>query len=86
MKVYNGNQRQERRKKRILTPIIYLLLEIILIWLILSIINISFDITSWSTLSHIVVLISFIYFSYKTYKIYQRQKTLTPRVGEALLL
>ena len=78
MKTYNGANHQERRRKRIFTPIVYFILELILAWIILSIINVSFDISSWALWSYGIWFGVFIYFGYKTYLIYKRQKKLKP--------
>lgn len=64
----------EQRRKRFLTPMIYMMSEIILVWLILSIINVSFNIMSWGILSYVVLSIGTVYSMYKTSLIYKRQK------------
>ena len=66
MKIDNNKYTLERRRKRTFAPIIYMLAELILAWLILSIVNVSYQIQSWSTWTHIVFLFAFIYSGYKT--------------------
>ncbi|MCK4442882.1 MAG: hypothetical protein KAU90_12815 [Sulfurovaceae bacterium] len=79
MKTYNGANYQERRRKRVFMPIIYFILELILAWIVLSIINITFDVSSWSFWSYVVWFLLFTYWAYRTYLIYERQKKLNKR-------
>ncbi len=74
MKIYNGEDRQERRRKRYITPILYSLAEITLAWLIISIIMIDFDINRWTIWGKLILSIATIYSLYKMVKIYRRQK------------
>jgi len=76
MKTYNGGNRQERRKKRLIAPMVFFFAELTLAWLILSIINISFSIATWSSWSYIASIIVFIYLGDKTIRVYRRQKSL----------
>jgi uncharacterized membrane protein YdbT with pleckstrin-like domain len=76
MKGYNIEETQERRKKRIFTPLIYFLSELIFTWLIISIINLSFNILLWENWSYIAMLTIFVHTAYKTYTMYDRQKDL----------
>jgi len=76
MKTYNGNNRQERRRKRTIIPLFYFFAELTLFWLILSIINVSFNITIWGSWSYIASLIIFAYLGDKTLRVYKRQKNL----------
>jgi len=78
MRTYNGEHNQERRRKRVFVPIVYFILEIILAWLILSIINVSFDIYFWALWSYYVWFGVFLYSMFKTFRIYKRQKNLKP--------
>ncbi|HHH51312.1 MAG TPA: hypothetical protein ENK76_02955 [Campylobacterales bacterium] len=78
MKTYNGNKTQERRRKRVFAPILYFILELTLAWILLSIINVSFDIFSWASWSYGAWFGLFLYWAYKTYLIYERQKNLKP--------
>jgi len=78
MKTYNGNSNQERRRKRVFVPIVYLILELIFAWIVLSIINISFDISSWALWSYGAWFGAFLYSVSKTFHIYKRQKNLKP--------
>ncbi len=74
MKVYNGENKQERRKKRYITPIVYALAEITLAWLIISIAMIDFNIYRWNIWGKLILSISTIYSIYKMILIYKRQK------------
>ena len=74
MKINNGNDKQERRHKHYIIPIIYMFSEITLGWLILSIISVDFDITHWEIWAKVVLIIIAIYSTTKTYNIYKRQK------------
>jgi len=78
MKIYNGENRQERRRKRTFTPAIYFLAELTLGWIVISIANLSFNIQTWSLISHIIFLGIFLYSGYKTHYIYKRQKAYKP--------
>lgn len=74
MKIDNGKHKYEKRRKRIFTPIIYMFSEIILAWILLSIVNVSFQIQTWEILSHSILVFAFIYSGYKTYLVFDRQK------------
>ncbi len=74
MKIYNGEDRQERRKKRYIIPIIYTLAEITLTWLLISIVMIDFNIYRWSIWGKLIFSIAVIYSIYKMILIYKRQK------------
>ena len=74
MKTYNGENRLERRRKHYITPIIYFLAELSFIWIILSVIEISFNILEWRVWAIIALGVGAIYPAYKTVKIFIRQK------------
>ncbi|MCH9739757.1 MAG: hypothetical protein K0U38_02810 [Epsilonproteobacteria bacterium] len=74
MKIDNGNEQQEKRKKHYITPIIYFLAELTIAWLILSIISVDFNINNWHMLTKAILILVAIYSGYKTYKVYKRQK------------
>ncbi len=74
MKIYNGNQKQERRHKHYIIPIIYMLSEIIVVWLILSFISLDFYIKHWNIWIKLILTIAILYSITKTFKIYNRQK------------
>jgi hypothetical protein len=74
MKVYNGEERQERRAKHYITPIIFMLLELVMGWLIISIVMVNFNINLWTFSGKLSFLIFSLYSLYKTGKIYKRQK------------
>ena len=65
---------KERRKKRMVIPIIYFLAETTLAWLILSLIQVDFNIQNWSIWSMIILLFSVLYSISKTIHVYRRQK------------
>ena len=65
---------KERRKKRIFIPTLYFFTEIILAWLVLSLIQVDFDIRSWNLWSLIVFFIALSYSLAKTIHVYKRQK------------
>ena len=64
----------ERRRKRMLIPAIYFLAEVILVWLILSLIQLNFYFDEWNIWSLIIFIVSFIYSTFKTIHVYSRQK------------
>ncbi len=74
MRIYNGEDRQERRRKRYITPIIYALSEITLAWLLISIAMIDFNIYRWNIWGKLILSITTIYSIHKMFKIYKRQK------------
>ncbi|NOZ89814.1 MAG: hypothetical protein GXO60_00855 [Epsilonproteobacteria bacterium] len=74
MKIDNGNQKQERRHKHYVIPIIYMILELTVAWLILSIISVNFDINNWTIWAKAAFAIAIIYSTIKTIKVYKRQK------------
>jgi len=78
MKVDNGQYKFERRRKRFFAPIIYMLSEISLILILLSVANVSFDIYTWKKWSYIVLTIVSLYSAYKTYRVFDRQKDYEP--------
>ena len=78
MKIDNGQYKFERRRKRFFAPIIYMLSEIALVLILLSVANVSFDVQSWKQWSHIVLSIAFIYSAYKTYRVFDRLRKYEP--------
>ena len=78
MKIDNGQYISERRRKRTFTPAIYMLAELTLVWLILSLFNASFQVQTWDIISRIILLCAFLYSGYKTYLVYVRQKNYLP--------
>jgi len=64
----------ERRRKRILTPIIYFLAEIIALWLSLSLIQLEFNVKNWAIWAIIIFIVGIVYSLIKTVHIYKRQK------------
>jgi len=64
----------ERRQKRFIVPIIYLIAEILVIWLVLTLIQLEFDIREWDVWAIIIFLIGGIYSIVKTVNVYQRQE------------
>ncbi len=65
----------ERRRKRRVIPILYCLAELILIWLVLVLIELEFNILNWDLWAIVTYLIFAIYSVAKTVRIYERQKT-----------
>lgn len=74
MKIDNGKHKFEKRRKRFFTPIIYMFAEVTLAWILLSVVNVSFQIQTWEIWGHIFLLFAFIYSGYKTYLVFDRQK------------
>ena len=65
----------ERRRKRMLIPAIYFLAEVVLVWLILSLIQLNFYFDEWSIWSLLIFIVSVIYSTFKTIHVYRRQKS-----------
>ncbi len=78
MRIDNGKYKFEKRRKRFFTPIIYMLAEITLIWILLSVVNLSFEIMRWEIWSYILWGFTTLYSAYKTYFIFDRQKEYQP--------
>lgn len=69
-----NNKVRERRKKRMFVPALYFLLEVIFIWLILTLIQMNFFIQTWELWSLTLFIVAVGYFFIKTVHVYQRQK------------
>ncbi len=65
---------KERRKKRVFLPAIYFILELILIWLVFVILQISYNPLDWELWSQILMIIFGIYAFLKMLHVYRRQK------------
>ena len=65
---------EERRKKRMLIPMVYFMLEIIFVWLVLSLIQLKFDPRDWAIWSIGIFMILGAYSLSKTLHVYNRQK------------
>ena len=64
----------ERRRKRVFIPIIYFIAEITVAWLVLTLVQLNFNILEWSIWSILLFLIVVIYSVLKTVHVYERQK------------
>jgi len=73
MRIVN-NKVRERRKKRMFIPAFYFLLEIVFVWLVLSLIQKSFFLHVWAWWSLLIFIVFVIYFLLKTIHVYDRQK------------
>jgi len=78
MKIDIGEHKFEKRRKRTFAPLIYMFAEVTLAWIILSVINVSFQVQTWELWSHIVLLFAFMYSGYKTFVVLDRQKEYEP--------
>ncbi len=74
MKIDIGNQTHERRKKHYITPLLYMIAEIMLGWILLSFVMVDFRVSQWDLWAKLLLGVVGIYSSYKMIKIYQRQK------------
>ena len=75
MRINNGMQVQERRKKRVFIPSFYFIAEMLFIWLVLSLIQLEFDILGWDYWGVIIFVLFFIYSLGKTIHVYNRQNS-----------
>jgi len=73
MRIVNHKVR-ERRKKRMFIPALYFSLEVIFIWLVLSVIQQNLFIPTWELWSILVFIVFVGYAIFKTVHVYQRQK------------
>ena len=72
---YKKHQRGiERRRKRLVMPIIYFLAEIIFIWLVLALIQVKFNMFEWNFWALAIFILGSVYSIFKTVHIYERQK------------
>jgi len=67
----------ERRRKRLIIPIIYFIFEIIFFWLVLSLIQMQFTFESWNQWALVIFIAAVAYSLFKTIHIYKRQKNYT---------
>ena len=67
-------RRGERRRKRIFIPIIYFIAEITVTWLILTLVQLNFNILEWSAWSIVLFIMVVSYSALKTVHVYERQK------------
>ncbi len=72
---FNSSKIKERRKKRRFMPFIYFVLEIILIWLVFVIVEISYNPLDWDLWTYIISIIGIAYSFMKMLHIYDRQKS-----------
>ncbi len=66
----------EKRRKRpsYVIPIVFFCLELVLIWLVISLFNWSIDITKWHIASYFVTAVWLIFISIKLSIVLKRQK------------
>ena len=64
----------ERRRKRMVIPTIYFIAEVVLAWLVLSLIQVNFNIEQWAIWSLLIFIGAVIYSMLKTINVYRRQK------------
>ena len=64
----------ERRRKRKFIPAIYFIAEVVLAWLILSLIQLNFNLFEWDVWWFLIFIISVLYSTFKTIHVYRRQK------------
>ncbi len=64
----------ERRRKRIILPIVYFFAEVILLWLVLTLAQVNFNMATWNFWAILILTIGIIYSIAKTVNVYQRQK------------
>ena len=67
----------ERRKKRMIIPAVYFVAEVVLSWLILSLIQLNFNINTWSIWSLLIFIAVVVYSMFKTIHVYRRQRNYT---------
>jgi len=69
-----SNKIKERRKKRVFLPAIYFILELIFVWLVFVILQISYNPLNWDLWCQILMIISAVYSFLKMLHVYNRQK------------
>ena len=65
----------ERRRKRMVVPAIYFAVEVVLVWLILSLVQLEFNLFKWDIWEILVFIPLVFYSTFKTIHIYRRQKS-----------
>lgn len=65
----------ERRRKRKFVPSIYFMAEVVLAWLILSLVQLNFNFDEWSIWAVFIFIILVLYSTFKTVHVYRRQKS-----------
>jgi len=66
---------KERRKKRVFMPLFYGIAEVVLVWLLLSVFHVDFNLFHWDIWSKIILGMSTFYSIAKTLHVYNRQKS-----------
>jgi len=74
MKTKSRHAQIEQRRKRMVIPFVYMIAEITLVWLVLSFINVSFDLRTWGSVSFVILYLAGSYSLYKTFLVYKRQE------------
>jgi len=74
MLIDNGENKQEKRRKHYMTPIIYFLAELSFLWILISVIEITFDIREWKRWAMVALAMGAIYPAYKMLRVFIRQK------------
>ena len=64
----------ERRRKRLIIPMVYMLVEIVCLWLILALIQVKFNMLEWNFWALAIFILGSVYSIFKTIHIYKRQK------------
>ena len=64
----------ERRRKRVFIPIIYFIAEVTVAWLVLTLVQLNFNILEWSVWSIVLFIMVVSYSVLKTVHVYERQK------------
>ncbi len=64
----------ERRRKRVFIPIIYFIAEVTVAWLVLTLVQLNFNILEWSVWSIVLFVMVVSYSVLKTVHVYERQK------------
>ena len=69
-----GLRTDERRRKRMFIPLIHFMAEVAVAWLILTLIQLNFNILEWSIWSILIFMLVISYSALKTVHVYERQK------------
>lgn len=64
----------ERRRKRLIIPMVYMLAEIVFIWLVLALFQVKFKMFEWDFWAIGIFIVGGTYSIIKTIHIYKRQK------------
>lgn len=74
MRIHLNRKDRERRRRRLLTPAFYFMAEMVFIWLVLSLMQLNFNVVTWEMWSYVVWVLFVLYSVAKLLHVYRRQR------------